>query len=674
MKILTQSKAGEQNRLRWTVAVGHLRDQLATSSECQLRFDEAADLWLSLFETHADRYPSAAFATSSLKRSRCEEVERFLDWIIYGTRSGTAMAAGSFVPTPREALLVLTAAWLFPLGMKFGLFESERLAAADPESVRCARTPKEEELEEALENYHERTARYIREQWHLNCRWSPEDRELLARLCVAQRPGIPLESLPTILPEELRTADDGVIKDDTHLAERNPRNVNLRKLAALLRLANVLRLSAAFCPPDLARRLKPADMNMAGGTRWYSNLVKLVEGVDLRHGANTIALKVWRPEPVDLMTHPGSDGRMIPLLLEAGPLLEYVRLTLQGIVNEVAPCLNLCESTRLNRVEVEDQDNNPCPVNLSDLLHEVWPMMLATTSCATEGACCFGLILDRAIQDELSGRNGDVPLIDKLRNKISVLRSVQPFNAMSRRLADQVERICDTVTGKTMPARAIQQIQTLVHDFLAARARCCEVCAQEGSRLLAGLDAIVLYGFSRNVFAAIRQSGFQGQVFYIPIRSEVRRPEINSEIHPAESGENARVVQWFKTAMPSLSFRSISLDEIPLAIESAATTPRDRDRNVAFLVGTRAVLTDSADGQGAVESCLCSVGNRTIALAVRNAGGWVLVVGEKGKRCNRTESQSLINAISKASLDQSFGGRVDRLIQGEHFDESLIPE
>ena len=96
---------------------------MALDPMCAQRVDEALRLARGLFEEGHGFVPLPYFTPH--KESHAEAVEKILDQIIWG---GGQLGDRDFVPTPEEAMYLVSAAWLHDIGMMYGIFPGERPA------------------------------------------------------------------------------------------------------------------------------------------------------------------------------------------------------------------------------------------------------------------------------------------------------------------------------------------------------------------------------------------------------------------------------------------------------------------------------------------------------------------------------------------------------------------
>ena len=169
--------------------------------------------------------------------SDLKEVELVLNRILFPVDTATAQV--DFIPSPEEAMYLLAAAWLHDIGMVYGIFSDEdALSAVD--------------LTEIRETHEQRSARYITQQWSLNCDWTASERMYLAELCICHRQKHPLS--------KMLAAVQG----------RGNSPVRLRELAALLRIADECHLVTTRTHWSLKSQGLTAGLPVESTLRWLT--------------------------------------------------------------------------------------------------------------------------------------------------------------------------------------------------------------------------------------------------------------------------------------------------------------------------------------------------------------------------------------------------------------------
>lgn len=633
-----------------------LRARLKAVPEYEQRFEEACSLWDSLFVDDHVHYPIAPALEKYVARNQCEAVEDLLEKLIYGSAAAGLLPVRSFVPTARESLLLVTAAWLQNLGLMHGLFRNERhldTTEIAPTEIGPAK------LERLAAKRGQRASHYLQKEWKLFCAWSDEDRKLLADLCRCAVAGAPLDELP--------------IAPDMHAGlARNERSVHLQMCVALLRLANNINIRGDFCPLDLRQRLKPvATANVPESA--FLQVLTLIEEVEINHGMNAVTLRARFPTPVDLEVVGTEDGLRVPLTLDLLPGLEYLRMRLHSIISEVAHVLSGCASTRILCATLERLDGDSL-MEVEQFTQEVWALQLAATTCATEAACVFGLIIDRLLRDELAGEgNRDIPLRQKLLTKCKAAREIHPMNVLPLRLAILIERAVATWPENEAPSTdKIETLRDHVHAFLHKRMdQSGQLTLQGQTRRWSATDTPVVYGVSRNVLKFLESTGFKGQLLAVSIDARVRRPESNwrdldNPQNPL-AGEDARLIQWCRERGIDCHF----VDERELPIRMRATRQR-----LVFIAGARSFLAAGNDPVNRDPAfCYSTIGNFSIAQTVRGVGGCVWLIAEAGKKADVNE-QAILEANYTRSLDDpecQIYQQVDQLDLARHVDDVISP-
>lgn len=685
------------NTSRITITAKSLRDRFSEEQDWARQFEQAVELWDSLFNTLRSRYPVSSRFEPHINAAYCSEVEERLISIIYGpAQNANTLPSGSFVPSQREALLLTVAAWLHPLGIMWGIFPEEQNAPTRPGEEWTPLPKSEVDLQTLAQNYGKRTGRYLATVWlKFNHEWRPtnpvgdsgpltEDVALLAALCEAQQSHIRIEELGKVLKnyeglsngnlqgfaEKFGRIPDSM--DESDASEPAPDTVRFWKLVILLRLANVTRIHHGICPLDLATQLRPT--NLQGNCDSYEGICDFVEHVAFDHGDNSVVVHAIAPNSVDLSTSSAPDAILAPLTLDVRPALEYLRCKLEGIVSVVEKYLWKCENTKFSgvRLELASLGRETDVDILYRFIDRVWALQMAATTCATEGACYFALMLHRHLQQELETSTEDSTRINRPHLKVRVLnkckmaKSVQRFNVLTFRLATQIEDLIKDWPEKENVAQGrIEELTKILEKFLSDRLTECRACGQFGKDLgTAGV--LIVYGFSSNVFQAIKDSGFKGQIWFVPVSRLMRRPEAefmdDRRLQSPEAGEDARVRSWCD--QHHLQTECVATQILPSRVSAAV----NNGQRVVYLVGTRTVLSRKRN------SCLSSVGNLANAALVKMSRGEVVVIAERGKIASKTEMESLLEQYSNLNPRQPDFERIEKLNLNTHLTRICVPK
>ena len=184
-----------------------LREMVRLNPVCAQRFDEALRLANGLFKR--DDCIQLPYYTPH-DATHCEAVEKYLNQIIWGSAE---IGPCDFLPTPEEAMYLLSAAWLHDIGMLYGIFHGEN---AEDLAYHASRI-------HTVRNEHEmRSLKYIQNEWHLECWPSSQAKTWLSNICAFHRRHRPI----------------GEFEPVQILSELDGRPIRLVVLAALLRLAD----------------------------------------------------------------------------------------------------------------------------------------------------------------------------------------------------------------------------------------------------------------------------------------------------------------------------------------------------------------------------------------------------------------------------------------------------
>ena len=246
-----------------------LRQIVSYSGDCKEKFLEAEVLAKRIFES--GEYVPLPFYTEH-GTDHCKAIEAFLEQMIWKNENGELDEKQDFVPSPEEAMYLLSAVWLHDLGMWYGILDNER-----PKHLQDATKVI------SLRNRHEiRTARYIQDQWpKRNCSWEPDERGWLSNICVYHRKKHPISTF-----EPVRTYSRHTVGE-----------IRLSVLAALVRLADVCHVDKSRAPERVMGLYISLGMPQEAQVHWERS--DLIQNVKIDHKERKIVIKGHYPQEVD---------------------------------------------------------------------------------------------------------------------------------------------------------------------------------------------------------------------------------------------------------------------------------------------------------------------------------------------------------------------------------------
>lgn len=534
-----------QKSLRERMRDRHPLDTETDDADRLSRFYEACELWRGLIvegrasdTEHAD-FPIAAEHEKHIQKAVFENVERRLNEIIYGGVDGDHLYGNQlFVPTPREAMLLLCAAWLQHIGLLDGILTGERKNVSGKQASEKKfewgepKKRSEEFRENLASEVGKRTAAFLRDRWRERHQWSDEDRELLAQICEGAYPDFPLAELDE--------------SQDVHDPDRSPRSVHVKKLASLLRLANVCTLSPGYCPLALSPLMIPKRVPRSTETRRCSEAIaELVVDVELNSAGSSIVLHVTKPATVNLFAK-GRGGVKTPLTLDVRPALEFLKSCVRRVAGQSAEVLAACDNTRFTDVTLKFQGDGQ--FDLLAFVPRIWAIHLAATTCATESVCFLALVLKQMIA---AGDDAK-----RIRTVVEAAQSLKFANVVLDRLGASV---LDKLGSSP---EDVKSLAGELDDFLKRRQSECHRVGRSAAKKLREFDVFVVYGRSRHVMSAIEAaSKDETHIVAVNIEPHIRHPAAlfhrKEDGQPLRSGEDALLEDWCRDKGFTIEFHNL---------------------------------------------------------------------------------------------------------------------
>lgn len=626
-------------------------------------WDAADALWQSIFDKDRRRFPVARIHARRISKTYVERLEDRLDQWLFGSMVGTSLPPASYLPTSKESLLLLAAIWLHPIGFSWGLFDEELNDLKHP-LIPDDEEKTQRQLEAIADKAMLRTERFLKERWLSTDpfpEWNDADRTMLATLCASLQPNFPLSGLE-YSGEPLGGHD------------RPHDEVNLRKLAALLRVASVSLMGRAPCPLIVRSNLRLPDIQAPESA--FESVTDLVTDVLIDHDQEALRIQSHCPESIDLETSP-VNGFPIPITLDARPMLEHLRSVVDATVQEAAEVLKGCANTRIRTAKLDTPVPTEGAIKLDEFAHRIWPLQLSAMTGASEEASCFGLVVKRMLEHDSHGPStSQYSTFYRVWNKCKTIRRLQPYNVLGTRLARDLLKAIQTWPRRDRPSpQLLNEAIQLIERFLKERHPASQHLGEFAARLLDDTDQFLVYGFSRNVLKVLEHLDLsQKKLWAVSCAPEFRRPSsrwsfvVNDET--GLSGENARLHEWCKQQGAELEV----IDVLGLPAKIASTKAQGKD--VTFLAGARSVIwNDELSPPRRPAVCFATIGNKTVANAARRENAKVVVVAERGKIAVPHESTALnrLHDRQKRNPELPSYCQVDQLVQFTDFDDLLIP-
>jgi translation initiation factor 2B subunit (eIF-2B alpha/beta/delta family) len=240
-----------------------LRGVLKYNTTCKKRFEEAETLANRIFD--GEQYKPLPFYTEH-GAEHCQAVERFLEQIIWKNGEGKLYERHDFIPSPEEAMYLLSAVWLHDIGMWHGILDNEQPGDLQ-DAARVVKLREEHEV---------RASRYIHDKWtQRDCSWWPEEKNWLANICVYHRSHYDMSSFQPVKERARRISD------------RQTR-LRLGVVAALVRLADACHVDKRRAPQRVMGLY--ISLGMAAEARGHWERADLIKDVRFDHDARRIEL------------------------------------------------------------------------------------------------------------------------------------------------------------------------------------------------------------------------------------------------------------------------------------------------------------------------------------------------------------------------------------------------
>lgn len=573
-----------------------LKETIGLQPDCALLFDEAWRLADSLLTSDSRRVPLPYFTQHTHGHSRA--VERYLDALIFG---GNPSRGRDFMPTPEEAMYLLSAAWLHDIGMMYGIFDGENPAdlQGDPSIYKRHR-----------DEHEQRTTRYLREKWRDQCHWSDSQKTYLAHICHYHRRSYDIDGFT---PIEI---------GGTYVKEP----VRLRVLAALLRFCDACHVDESRAPGPLHALYDSVGMPADSAQHWGA--AELISEVSFDHEQRRVSLVAQIPDPVDFKLGRFDFRSIIDDLCRnlqveldtvSGILMQYPNLLLRevGKVPRVMPLLNMEHPKRCLAL---------------------WPYLLRQQTSATESMAAVVQILLFAITSSPSMGIGIRRMIDDVFAEAAKLR---PFDFMVRNLKREVNVVLLSAdqAGKAGASADTweEHLKTCLVSFLDRVKKESQQAVEICRTLIAPQDALVVYGHSINTSKFLQETRrSRGGPVYIV---DCRRPGKDGS---AGEDENAKMLTLA---------RDTGLDAKFVAISGLAAVLEDlkaRDVPCKVLLGAHGVLPSG--------DLLCKTGSYCIATIGKAFGAEVFVLASPVKQiASEAEIRDMPIESGLASMSPSTG-------------------
>lgn len=425
---------------------------------CAQKFEEAEKLARSLFSKEGCvRLPY--FTEHSA--IHCESVEKYLNQIIWGTeKECLVLSEHDFVPTPEEAMYLLSATWLHDIGMVYGIFESEK-----PDDLKGDFKKKMQ-----LRNEHEfRAIQYIYDVWKDTCSWEEDEKTWLTNICACHRQHHPIN---TFDPVQIISKYDG-----------NP--VRLMVLAALLRLADGCDVDQSRAPGSLMALYISLGMSQDSLNYWEK--AKLIMGVDFDHTNRKITLAGRCPPEYDFDL--GS--------FDLAEVVEIIRHDVERELRSIQQVLLPYPNTYFG--EVKHKIYRPYHLKLEKEKQylALWPYLLDKPSSSTEATASLVHILLFAIKESQETKDFGEVWQDNFLSILYEIEKLRPFDFMIRNLRRGVQDEVKELAADAKSADGLTEyLENSLNKISGNYLKIAEFALDKS--LVGPKDVLVVHGYSTN--------------------------------------------------------------------------------------------------------------------------------------------------------------------------------
>jgi len=555
------------------------------------RLDEAERLANGLFERE-DCAPLPYFTPHGA--SHCKAVEEYLNQIIWGTE-GQPVTLGEydFVPTPEEAMYLLSAARLHDIGMMYGIFYGEKPADLAGDTPRVMRLRDEHEM---------RTVRYIQDEWNL-FPWPAYEKTLLSVVCKYHRWHHPIS---TFDPVQIISKHDG-------------RGVRLVVLAALLRLADACHEDQSRAPGQLMTLY--VSLGMPENARVHWEKAKLIPAVHFDHANRRITLTGCCPPKFNFGL-----GEF-----DLGEIIDVVRQDVEKELRSVQQVLLPYPNTYFGEVKSDIYRPDHLELHEEEQYMALWPYLLDKPSGSTEAAAALAQMLLFPVKEGNKSSNlGKAWQDNTLLAIMNKTQESRPFDFMIRNL-------CQGVRGILMKcppdeAKSAEALTGYLQGFLNEINQSCRKIAELAPALIGPNDVLVVHGYCRDiaVFLESVKTKYNNTLYIVDY------PEPIGKIQLGPSETERMVTSAHKLKFNE--FRLLSLGALPQALGELGGK-----RPCKVLVGTHGVLKS--------KDFLCKVGSYILAITAKKIGAQVIAFAEETKFLINGEPEQ--NVVSREKLFSS---------------------
>ncbi len=586
--ILIKEKLMQNNNKN--IHVRTLRRTVIANKECAQKFEEAETLAKSLYRS-VTFVPLPYFTQHG--EENCKSIEKYLDQIIWGTeKESLGLSEYDFIPTPEEAMYLLSAVWLHDIGMMYGIFEGEDAQDLVENSKKVM----------MLHNEHEfRTASYIHDLWKLGCSWLEDEKTCLTNICVYHRQRHPLSKFDPL----------------KIISKINRKTIRLVILAALLRLADALHVDQYRAPSSLTALYMSLGMSREAIRHWER--ARLIMEVEFDHTNRKIILTGYCPPKFNFNLG----------LFDLGEIVEIVRQDIEKVLRSVEQVLLPYPNTYFG--EVKHHVSYPLSLKIhKEQYLALWPYLLDKPSSSTEAAASLVNMLLFAVKEGKKTGNFGKVWRDNFSAIINGTEKSRPFDFMIRNLRQGVEDILkDPVIDEKSADKLTRYFELFLNRINGNYLKIAELARDEN--IVGPKDVLVVHGYSTNnatfLEKLVGQHEYNNSLYIVEYVEPIGKVRLGPD-------ENERLI----TFANKLGFEKVRCVSLAALAQVMAELMR-RHEHCKVLISTHGVLKS--------KDFLCKVGSYVLADMAKRFEAKVIVFADTAKFLINGESDKEVAGPEK---------------------------
>ena len=541
-----------------------LRKLVSENQVCLEKFHEAFKLAVNKFKL--EKHVALPYFTPH-GIDHCARLEIFLNKIIWRNEK---LGDQDFIPSPEEAMYLLSSVWLHDIGMMYGILDNEK-----PQDLQDVQLKFE-----VREEHEVRSVRYIVDHWNLCGNWTPDEKELLANICLYHRKKYDIASFDPVYEKSSLGFEDS----------------RLAVLAALLRLADACHVDCTRSPAALMNFYLSIGISEDHAVHW--NRAGLITDVIFDHANRNIVISSRCPAKHDFF------GGYFDLQ-------EVVNIVKDGILEELKSVQSILlpwSNIFFTNVTSSNRSIRALEFRSKELFLSLWPYLLQTPCSSTEAASSLIQMLKFSLNS--SNKN----YISETRSIVEKIHDSRPFDFMIDSIYRKIIEWADeTPVGSThcskMHRELTEQQRMITSNF--------ESIVKEAISCIDENDYLFIFGHSLNIEELLIRLPSKIKLYIIDCFSPIS--------DTAKSSENIKVTNIAKTAgFDSEDIKFIQLYSFPSILRMLIKNKDVQSpSNIKLLLGTHGICKNG--------DILSKVGSELITMTAKRYGAMVIALSSKSK-------------------------------------------